>query len=164
MFLNSALIGFGQGFQPVCGFNYGAGLKKRVTDAFFFCVKLGTGVLVVVSALVIGFAPQIIGQFSAGSAEVADIGITALRFQAFVFCLNPFIVLSNMLLQTIRKPVRATVLALARQGLAYIPLVLILPHFLGISGIELAQPIADVLTFMLTAVIQRKILFVELKC
>ncbi len=157
MFANSTIIGFGQGFQPVCGFNYGAGLRKRVLKAFWFCVRLSFVFLLVVSVLGIIFAPQVVNTFGNGK-EVEKIASAALRYQCIVFPLNSFIVLSNMLLQTIRKPVRATILAISRQGLIFIPLVVILPKFMGITGIEMCQMFSDILTFMLAVILQVPVL------
>lgn len=157
MFANSAMIGFGQGFQPVCGFNYGAGLTKRVLKAFWFCVKLALVFLIMISALGIIFAPNIVATFGNGP-EAGAIAAATLRFQCIAFPLNSFIVLSNMLLQTIRKPIRASILALSRQGLIFIPLVIILPMFMGLLGIEMCQMISDIFTFVLTVVIQIPVL------
>lgn len=163
MFLNSAVIGFGQGFQPVCGYNYGAKLYNRVTEAFWFCVKTATVFIIIVSVFVIWKAPFIITQFSENNAEVIEIGSRALRYQACLFCLNPMIVLSNMILQTIRKPVRATFLALCRQGLFFIPIVMITSRLFGLNGIEISQPLSDIITFIFTVLIQYNVLFKELK-
>ncbi len=157
MFANSTIIGFGQGFQPVCGFNYGAGLRKRVLGAFWFCVKLSFVFLLAVSVLGIIFAPQVVNAFGTGE-EVEKIASATLRYQCIVFPLNSFIVLSNMLLQTIRKPVRATILAISRQGLIFIPLIIILPKILGIAGIEMCQMFSDIITFILAVILQIPVL------
>ncbi|MDO5388590.1 MAG: MATE family efflux transporter [Clostridia bacterium] len=157
MFANSAIIGFGQGFQPVCGFNYGAGLTKRVLKAFWFCVKFAFVFLIFVSVIGVIFAPEIVNSFGNGE-EVGEIAAATLRYQCIVFPLNSFIVLSNMLLQTIRKPVRATILAVSRQGLIFIPLVIILPMFMGLLGIEMCQMFSDILTFCLAVVLQIPVL------
>lgn len=157
MFANSTIIGFGQGFQPVCGFNYGAGLTKRVLRAFWFCVKFAFVFLLIAGVLGIIFAPRLVDTFGNGP-EVGKIAAAALRFQCVALPLNSFIVLSNMLLQTIRKPVRASILAVSRQGLIFIPLVIVLPLILGITGLEMCQMISDIFTFMLAVVIQIPVL------
>lgn len=146
----SAIIGFGQGFQPICGFNYGAGLYERVRRAFWFCVRLCFCVLVLVSAAAIALAPQIISLFLAADPQVQEIGTLALRLQcAFIPLVWPFTCLSNMMLQTMGIAGRATVLAMARQGLFFIPAVWVLEHAFGLLGVQLAQPVADVLSFLL---------------
>lgn len=149
MFINSFLIGFGQGFQPVCGFNYGAGLNSRVREGFWFCVKVGFAFLLVVTIAGISFAPDVVGIFRKGDAEVIAIGSAALKWQFITLPLGSWIIMSNMMLQTIRKPVRATLLSSARQGLFFIPLIFLLPHFLGLQGVEMCQATADLLSFIL---------------
>jgi len=145
----SALIGFGQGFQPVCGFNYGAGLYRRVQQAFWFCVRWSTVFLLLVSALGFVFSPQLIALFR-DDAEVIAFGTAALRLQCCTFGLCGFTMISSMLTQTIGKVVPASVLAVARQGLFFIPAVLILPHFLDVLGVQMAQSVSDVFSFALT--------------
>lgn len=149
-FASSALIGFGQGFQPVCGFNYGARNYDRVKDAFWFCIKVSTIVLIILS--IIGFiaAPNIIELFSKGDEYLVQTGSLALRFQCMVFPFLGWIVLTNMLLQNIGKFKSASILAMARQGLCFIPLILILPNIIGILGIQLSQPIADLFTLLIS--------------
>ena len=148
MFINSFLIGFGQGFQPVCGFNYGAGLNSRVREGFWFCVKVGF-IFLTVTITGIAFAPDVIELFRKGDAEVVSIGSAALKWQFITLPLGSWIIMSNMMLQTIRKPVRATLLSSARQGLFFIPLIFLLPRFFGLQGVEMCQAMADLLSFLL---------------
>lgn len=149
MFANSALIGFGQGFQPVCGMNYGAKLYKRVKEGFWFCVKYAFLFLLVVAAAAYIFAPEMVSLFRKDDRKVVEIGMLALRFQAVVFPLNAWIVLCNMMLQSIGKAVKASIVAAARQGLFFLPLILILPRIFGLTGIQICQMISDILTFIL---------------
>ncbi len=149
MFINSFLIGFGQGFQPVCGFNYGAGLNSRVREGFWYCVKVGFAFLLVVTIVGMAFAPDVIELFRKGDADVITIGSAALKWQLITLPLGSWIIMSNMMLQTIRKPVRASLLSSARQGLFFIPLIFLLPHFLGLQGVEMCQAMADLLSFLL---------------
>lgn len=149
MFAYSALIGFGQGFQPVCGFNYGAKLYDRVREAFYFCLKTAAGFLVFLS--VVGYigAPHLVELFRKGDPEVTAVGIAALRFSCISFSLSGGIVMSNMFLQSIGMAVRASVVAAARQGLFFLPLIFILPAILGLKGVEMCQMVSDILTFLL---------------
>lgn len=147
-FIFSILLGLGQGFQPVCGFNYGAKLYGRVLQGFWFCIKTGFFVLGILSILGIIFAPEIISVFR-HDADVIAVGTVALRFQLSVFPLNVFVTMSNMMLQTIRKSGKAVILASARQGLFFIPLIIILPTYFGLTGVEISQTIADIFTFIL---------------
>lgn len=149
MFASSALIGFGQGFQPVCGFNYGAKLYHRVREGFSFCVKYATVFLIGVAGAAAVFAPQIISLFRKDDAQVIAIGARALRLQCLAFPLTGWIVMSNMMLQSIGKALKASILAAARQGLFFIPLILILPRLFGLFGVEMCQTISDICSFIL---------------
>lgn len=153
-FSNSAIIGLGQGFQPVCGFNYGAGLYDRVKKAFFFCVKCGAGILIVAAALEFIFAPQLIEVFRRGDPEVVRIGALALRLRCITLIFSAWSTTSNMMMQTMGRVVSATLVGISRQGILLIPLVFLLPRHLGVLGIQLGQPIADVVTFLIAVPIQ----------
>lgn len=157
-FTNSILLGFGQGFQPVCGFNYGAKLFGRVKRGFWFCVKVGTVFLLTLSVIEFTVAKQLIQLFRSGDAEVLKIGTVALRFQCLTFFLAAWVIISNMMMQTAGKMLRASFMGLARQGIFLIPIVLILPKFIGIIGLQLAQPIADILSFTLCVPLQMSLL------
>lgn len=157
MFGASAMIGFGQGFQPVCGFNYGAGLYSRVRKGFWFCVKVSTAALLAIAALGYVFAPQLIALFR-DSPQVVAYGTRALRFQCITFCLQGWVVVGNMMQQSMGKTVPATFMAVARQGLFFIPLVWILNAAMGFTGVQLTQSAADLITFLVSIPIQRKIL------
>ncbi len=145
MFANSALIGFGQGFQPVCGFNYGAKKYKRVLDAFWFCVRTAFIFLTVVAVVIFAFAPEIIALFRKGDADVITVGTAALRYSIVVFPLSAWIVMCNMMLQSIGKGLKASIVASARQGIFFLPLIAILPHLFGLTGVEICQTVSDVL-------------------
>lgn len=149
MFANSALIGFGQGFQPVCGMNYGAKKYARVREAVWFCVKVALVFLLVISTLGMIFAEPLVSLFRK-DPDVIHIGTRALRFQCLAFPLNAWIVICNMYLQSIGKSVKASIVAASRQGIFFIPLIWILPYFFGLTGVEITQTIADICTFFLT--------------
>ena len=158
MFANSLVIGFGQGFQPMCGFNYGAKKYARVREGFFFCVKYSMVFLILAAIAGEIFAPQIIALFRRDDAEVIRIGALALRLQCVTLPTFGYIMIANMMMQTTAQTFRASFLALARQGLFFLPLILALPPFLGLFGIQIAQPIADLLTFIVTLVFQTGLL------
>lgn len=157
MFGGSAMIGFGQGFQPVCGFNYGAGLYHRVKEGFWFSVKVAFCLLLAVSAAGFVWAPQLVAIFR-DDPEVIAIGTTALRYQCATFCLQSWVVIGNMCQQTMGLTVPATFMAVARQGLFFIPTVWILALTLGLPGIQMAQMVADLLTFICSVPIQIRVL------
>ena len=150
MLFFSALLGFGQAFQPVCGFNYGAGKYGRVREAYRFCLKVAICFLAVVSCFGFVFAPRLVALFR-DDPNVIAIGTVAMRCQCCSFTLMGVVVTTNMLYQNIGRVVGATLLAVARQGLMFIPVVLILPHVFTppIWGVYLAQPTADLFAFCL---------------
>ncbi|MCH5320470.1 MAG: MATE family efflux transporter [Eubacterium sp.] len=150
MFLGFAVvIGFGQGYQPVCSFNNGAKNYKRVYDGYKFTAVITTCIITILSVIGFIFAPQLIAIFRDDN-EVIEIGAMALRAECLVMPLIGYNTSSNMLLQSLKVSGKATVLALARQGIFYVPLMLLLPNFLGSAGITYVQPIADLLSFVLT--------------
>ncbi len=148
MLLISALIGFGQGYQPVCSFNYGAGKCDRVREGYFFCVKVSTVFLIGIAAVCFIFAEAVVGAFRSDPAVVA-VGKTALRCQTMVLPLSGTIVITNMMLQSIGKGVQASITAAARNGIFFIPLILILPRLFGLFGVEITQSVADLLSMAL---------------
>ena len=147
-FTYAIVIGLGQGFQPLCGFCYGAKLYRRVRDAFYFCIKCGTVFLVFCAIIGFIFAEPIIELFRS-DPDVVSVGAMALKWQVISFPLVATIVLTNMLMQTIRKPIRANLVAAARSGLFFIPLIFILPHLFGLLGVEMCQAWADVCSFLM---------------
>lgn len=149
MFVSSALIGFGQGYQPVCAFNYGAGKRNRVREGYFFCVRYGTLFLLAMSLFCLYFAPRIIGFFR-DAPDVIAVGTAALRWQAAVLPLQACVVVTNMMLQSIGKGVKASITASAKSGIFFIPLILLLPRLFGLTGVEMTQAAADVLSVFLS--------------
>ena len=164
MFINSSVIGFGQGFQPVCGFNFGAGQYSRVRKAFWFSVKVTTVILLVLGVIAFIFAEPIVTAFRAEDAEVIRIGTVALRLHLSTIPLWGFIVMGNMYTQSIGYGGRATLLSASRQGIFLIPALLILPRVLPLSeanmpfAVAAAQPLADALSFVMAIVIVASIL------
>ena len=146
--LTSALIGFGQGYQPVCSFNYGAGIYRRVREGFFFCVRWGTLLMLLASALCLLF-PETVIRFFRDDPEVIAVGAAALRWQAAVLPLMSTSVLTNMMLQASGQGLRSSITSSARNGLFFLPLILTLPRLFGLRGVEMTQAWADVLTFLL---------------
>ena len=159
---NSVIIGLGQGFQPVCGYNYGAGKFARVREAFWFCAKLSTGVLLALAVVIWAVAPQLVEIFRSDPAVIA-VGVAALHFQCATVVLNGVNMMGNMISQTLGQTGIASFLAVCRTGLYLAPIVLVLPHLIGVTGVEAAQSVADVLTFATTIPFMRHILANVLK-
>lgn len=157
MFAASAFIGFGQGFQPVCGFNWGAKRYDRVKEAFWFSTIVSMVFMALFSIVGFLLSGELIALFR-DEAHVIEIGTKALRAQLYVFPLMGWVFLSNMMLQTIGRVFKASILAAARQGLAFIPVVLILPYFFGLEGLVWAQAVADVCAFLIALPIQISVL------
>ena len=148
--IQSIVIGFGQGFQPVLGYNYGAKRLDRVKEAVRFSLKSCTIILTV--GAVIGFflAPWIIALFRRDDPLVIEIGTRAFRYQCFTLPLGAVMVFSNMFFQSLGKSWRAVILAICRQGL-YIPLVYLMTDCFGLAGLERTQAVSDLLAFTLAA-------------
>ena len=121
MFATSIVLGFGQGFQPVCGFNYGAKLYDRVKKAFWFCVKFSCGGLLIISILMAIFAPQIIMLFRKDDLDVIAIGALGLRLQCVSLPFTAGIIMVNMMTQTMGRALEASIVAFSRQGIFLIP-------------------------------------------
>ena len=145
MFVFSAALGIGQGFQPVAGFNFGAKKYKRVRQGFFFTLVFGSILLAAASFAVYCNAGACIQVFR-DDPDVIAIGIPALHAQCFGLCFVPFQVCNNMMFQSIGYKFNATFLSSLRNGLCFIPILLILSIVSGLHGIQIAQAIADVMT------------------
>ena len=157
-FAASIMTGFGQGFQPVCGFNYGARKFRRVQKGFWFCVRLSTVFLLGMSVLGWFGASGLVALFQREDQEVIAFGTRALRFQCISFPLLGWITMCNMMMQTIGKGVRASIMAMSRQGLFFIPLVIVLSSRIGFLGVQMSQPISDVLSFLVAIILQASVL------
>ena len=148
MFIGSAMIGIGQGFQPVSAFNYGGKKYARVRRAFFFTFRVGMVILGVLGVLGM-IAPGPVIHVFRDDPEVVRIGATALRFQCVAVLFQPFTVTANMMFQSVGRSREASFLATLRSGLCYVPLLLILPRFMGLLGIQSAQMWSDLLTLLI---------------
>lgn len=153
MFVYSALLGFGQGFQPVCGFNFGAKRYDRVRESFYFCLKVAVLLLSTLGAVSFLGAEWIMTMFRREDAQVIAIGTRALRFQCLTMPFQAWIIMSNMLTQSIGYGFRASIVAAGRQGIFLLPALMTLPRIFGIRGLQLSQPVADLGTSVLAAVI-----------
>ncbi len=149
MFAFSVVLGFSQGFQPVCGFNYGAKLYGRVRESWLFATCVGTAFLLAISAVGILFAPEIVALFRAEDPVLIEIGAVTLRWQCAAFPLVALFTTTGMLFQNIRMTGPATLLSICRNGLFFLPALLMLPLWLGLQGVQMAQAVADLLTFLL---------------
>lgn len=149
MLVRNIVIGIGQGFQPVAGYNYGAGIRPRVKQAFKFSCLIGTAFCLTAAVVLAAFAPQVISVFR-NDPLVVQVGTLALYFACAVMPLMAFSTYVNQLYQCLGFSVCATVLACCRQGIFFVPIVLLLPGYIGLKGIQMVQPLSDLLTFLVS--------------
>lgn len=146
LFLFSIAIGFVQGYNPVVGYNYGAEKKRRVKKAFVFTFWVGTIGMSILGVGTYLFAEDMINWFLGQDREAVAIGTDALRYQCFALPLITITVLCNMTYQAMGRPFSSTLMASCRQGIFFLPAIYLLPRMFGVRGIELAQPVADIVT------------------
>lgn len=148
MFIGSALIGFGQGFQPVAGYNWGAKRYDRVWKAFSFSSIVGIAGMVVFSTVVAVFAKSIMSAFS-NEPHVIDIGVFSIRLQCLAMPIHAWVIVVNMLFQALGRGVNAAVLSLSRQAICFIPAVIVLSLLFGVWGLAAAQAASDGLSLLI---------------
>lgn len=144
MLIFSVCVGIGQGFQPVCAYNYGAKKFKRVNKSINFLWLYGTLVVLVFAGAMFFLAPSVISMFR-DEKEVVEIGSVVLRPLCVSLAFLPTALTANMSFQSIGKKGRAFFLACCQNGLFFIPLVLVMPKLFGLTGLELSQPVAYVM-------------------
>ncbi len=157
-FMNSAVIGFGQGFQPVCGFNFGAKKYDRVARAYHFSLRVTTVFLVIVSVIIFIFAGPVITIFRKDDLDVIAIGTFALRAQCITMPFAAQITFANMFSQTTGYGFIATIVASLKFGICYIPSLMIMTGLFGLTGLQLAQPVADLLAALIAFIITGRLL------
>jgi len=155
--VSSAVIGFGQGFQPVCGANFGACSMDRVLDAYRFCMRCAVIAMGLVGAAAFFFAHPILSAFGAPD-DTAAFAVSALRAQSLTFFAMGAVIIMNMLLQAMGLPVRASLVATSRQGFVFIPLIANLPRLFGAAGLILCQSVSDLISLALCFLIVRQTL------
>lgn len=149
MLVRNVVLGIGQGAQPVAGYNYGAKLYKRAKASYDFTMKVGTGICLVSATLLYLFAKNIMWWFCK-DMDVLEFGVPALHYASMVIPVMAVSTYVNQEYQCLGFKKQATFLASCRQGICFIPIILILPHFIGVTGIEMAQPLADFFTFIIS--------------
>lgn len=146
-FMFSVAIGVGQGFQPVCGFSYGAKRYDRLKEGFKFSVLLGEGLMIVLGTILFIKAPYFVTLLR-DDPDVVNVAVRALRLQCVAVLFLPLCMNAEMLMQCTGQKLAASILSMLRNGLIFIPMLLILAHLRGISGIQEAQPLSYVLSFL----------------
>lgn len=143
-----AVSGFAKGFMPIAGYNYGAKQYQRVQEATKTGLIWTSTFCVAMTALMFVFATPVISLFTTGDLEVVKIGAFALRANIIMFAGMGIEAIYSMLSLALGKAAGAWLLSIGRQGIFFIPFVVLLPHFVGLNGVIFAQPIADVLTLI----------------
>lgn len=150
------VFGFLKGFQPIAGFSYGAKKFDRLREAIktsilwstIFCAAFGLAVAV--------FPAQIMGLFTKGDTEMIRVGTAALRANGISFFLFGYYTVYSFLFLAMGKAKEGCILGACRQGICFIPVILILPKVMGLNGVLYAQPVADILSAVITVLISRK--------
>ena len=148
-FIFSVGLGMGQGYQPVAAFNYGAKIYSRVRKGFWFTGLAGEGLLGIGAVACIVFARPLVAVFQP-DPEVVAIAFPALRYQSVACFFLPLSICANMMFQSVGLAGRASFLSALRSGLLFIPLIWLLPLLFGLPGVQLAQAVSDVLTFVIS--------------
>ena len=149
MFVGSMVMGFGQGFQPIAGYCYGAGNYRRVRRAFWLTSLIGLCICTVFGSLLFIFAPGVVGAFTVEDSEIVRIGTYMVRVQCAVLPMHVWVMIINGIFQATGRPLGATVLGLSRQVLCLIPCMIILNELFGLDGLMNAQAASDCLTMVI---------------
>ena len=144
------VFGFMKGFQPIAGYSYGAGKYKRLRQAIRTSILWSTLFCIVIGFAFFLFPTQILSQFTTGNVEMIQIGARSLRVNGITFMLFGYYTVYSSLFLALGKGKEGFLLGACRQGICFVPVILILPSIWGVKGILYAQPIADVLSFLIT--------------
>ena len=158
MIVNAIMVGLGQGYQPVAGFNWGAGNYLRVRTALLSTVTVGTCFMTLSGLVGWWFAKDIVSVFANGDPDVIAVGTLALQCQFMCFPFIPGSMIANMTYQVLGRAKVASLLSSLRQGLCFLPLIVVLPNYYGLTGLAAAQPLADVTATLLSLFFLRAIL------
>jgi putative MATE family efflux protein len=151
MMVFSVIIGLGQGYMPVAGFNYGAGEHQRVKSSLRFTLFVGIAGMSIAGAGMFFAAPWLLKMFISDDPKIVEIGTMALRAQAFSMPLIPIGTVANMTFQSAGRAWTATIMSSMRQGIFFLPLVWLLPRVFELGGVVSIQAVSDVLTALACA-------------
>jgi Na+-driven multidrug efflux pump len=144
--VGSAIMGFGQGFQPVAGYCYGAKHYHRASRAFWVCTLIGAAMAVVIGGAMGIFAPQLVAVFAAKDEEILRIGTLMIRTQCVTMFAHVWVMIINGLFQALGRALPAAILGLSRQAICLIPSVIVLSLLFGVNGLAVSQATADLLS------------------
>ena len=149
LWVRNGVLGIGQGFMPVAGYNFGARNYRRVREGFRITCIYGSILSVTCAVILAVFAEPVLHWFR-DDPEVIRIGTVALRYGCAVMPFLGYSTFVNQLCQCLGFSKQATVLACCRQGIFFLPLILLLPMVWGLTGVQLTQPLSDFLTFLVS--------------
>ena len=149
-FVSSAVLGFGQGYQPVAGFNWGAERYDRVKKSFWFSSLVSVFSVSALGIAAAVFAPQLMMAFTEYDQEMVEIGALAIRMQCLAMPSVAWVIIVNMTYAGLGKAAGAAILSVVRQGVFFIPMVLLLPRLFDVYGLASVQGAADMLTLILS--------------
>ena len=147
--VGSGIMGFGQGFQPVAGYCWGAKYYRRVRRAFWVSTLIGGIMAAVVATLMAIFTPQLVSVFAADDPDILSIGTLMIRTQCYTMLFHIWIMLVTSLFSALGRALSSAVLSLSRQVLCLIPSVIVLPKLFGVTGLAVSQAAADVLGLLI---------------
>lgn len=148
-FFASVLMGFGQGFQPVAGYNWGARRYDRVLKAFRFTIVTGVIGISAICGVISIFAPFVMGLFTTDDLEIIRIGTLSIRTQCYSMPFHAFVVIVNALFTALGRAKSAGLLSVSRQGIFLIPLIYLLSAYFGVTGLAYSQSVSDIFSFLL---------------
>ena len=158
MFPFSVILGFGSGFQPVTGFNWGAKRFDRVLESYRFSAKCALAISIAMAAALGLFANQVILLFAEADVEMQAIGALSIRLQCIALPIHAWVAVVNMFCNGLGKAKGALLLATARQGSCFLPIVYPMAWLFKANGVAAVQAVADVLTLCLAVPLSRKVL------
>ncbi len=148
--VGAGIMGFGQGFQPLAGYCWGAKRYSRVRSSFWACSLMGAVAAIVLGAAMAVFAPQLVGVFtSPNDAAIISIGTHMIRSQCYTMIAHIWVMIANGLFQALGRAVPAGILGLSRQAICLIPSVFILSKLFGVNGLAVSQACADLLSVLI---------------
>lgn len=149
----SVVVGFGQGFQPVVGFAYGAENYPRVRKCYSFSLMVMLSLCVVFGIICATVPEWIMNLFNCESPQVVEIGAYTLSLISFSIPFQAVVILANMLLQVTGQKLLASITSLMRQGVIYIPYIIIMPAFIGLRAVQTVQPVSDITAGIVAAIV-----------
>ena len=150
MFVLMPCFGINQGAQPIIGFNFGARKYKRVKKALLRAIGFATLICIFGFVMIMLFPEQLVSFFSKDNQELVNIGAHGLRLFLMMLPVIGFQIVATSYFQATGKPLMAMFLTLSRQVILFLPFILLLPHLMGLDGVWLSAPFADIGATLLT--------------